>query len=178
MVASTALRSGGTKSCGCLRRAINSQTKSTHGGSNTAEYRIWRDMRMRCSNPCRKGYRHYGGRGIRVCDRWWNSFEAFLTDMGLRASPQHSVERIDNNGHCEPDNCRWATAREQANNKSTNRRISHNGCTQSLASWAKETGIRADTIKGRLNRDWTPERALTAPVGPNGPRRPSMACSR
>jgi hypothetical protein len=120
-------------------------------------------MRKRCFDPSNKCFAHYGGRGIRVCKRW-KTFEHFFVDMGPRPSPEHSLDRIDNDGHYSPDNCRWATRLEQANNKTATHWISHDGRTQSLASWARETGIGFSTIRYRLNSGWPVSRALeTAP---------------
>ena len=91
--------------------------RRTHGGTKTPEYVIWYAMRQRCNNPHNKGWRNYGGRGITVCDRWQHSFAAFLEDMGRRPSRELSIDRIDNDGNYEPDNCRWATAKEQRANR-------------------------------------------------------------
>lgn len=98
-------------SCGCYR----GEAHRTHGGSASDEFRIWAEMRKRCSNPKQKSWQHYGGRGISVCDRW-QSFENFLADMGQRPSKGHSIDRIDNDGNYEPGNCRWATKSEQVRN--------------------------------------------------------------
>lgn len=119
-VTSGRLRNGQTMSCGCLN-AILTQHRSTthgHGGRNASpEYRSWCHLIDRCENPNSEDYANYGGRGIRVCERWRNSFEAFLEDMGERPSPKHSIDREDVNGHYEKSNCRWATASQQSRNR-------------------------------------------------------------
>lgn len=115
------LISGKVISCGCYRREMLSRTKATHGesrvGALTAEYRCWRWMKKRCLNPSSIGWADYGGRGITVCDRWLADYLNFLTDMGRKPSPVHSLDRIDVNGNYEPSNCKWATLSEQARNR-------------------------------------------------------------
>ncbi len=115
------VRSGKSKSCGCLAREWTSANKRTHGRSFSQgynkTYRAWQSMIDRCTNRNVPNYRHYGGRGIEVCDRWRTSFENFLADMGDSPGPGFSLDRINNDGHYEPSNCRWATARQQRINQ-------------------------------------------------------------
>lgn len=120
-------------------------------------------MRQRCENPESTQWPHYGGRGIKVCERW-ASFENFLADMGEKPTDKRTLDRLDNAKGYEPGNCRWATAKEQMNNQRRNRLITYNGRTQTMAQWSAETGIKPHTILARLSHyGWTVERTLTTP---------------
>ncbi len=122
-------------------------------------------MLTRCENPRCEAYPRYGGRGIEVCKRW-QTFENFLADMGPRPSADHSIDRIENDGNYEPGNCRWATDAEQNQNTRSNRLLTYAGRTQPLSVWAREFGIRRETVRERLKAGWDVERALT--VAPRG----------
>lgn len=128
------------------------------------EYIIWRNMRGRCSNPGNNRYATYGARGISVCERWDRDFLNFLEDMGRRPSPKHSLERIDNDQGYFPENCRWATRKEQARNRRSSRFLDFNGQTRTSAEWSELTGISQGTLHARLKSGWPVERALTQPV--------------
>lgn len=118
LVVSKHLLSGESQSCGCLKNDLLRERSTTHGATRYPEYEIWQAMIGRCSRPASSGYRNYGGRGIAVCERWRDSFEAFLADVGRRPSPLHSIDRIDNDGNYEPGNVRWATREQQVRNRS------------------------------------------------------------
>jgi len=122
IASANSLRRGRVKSCGCLRRKIAADNHRKHGeaprnGNASPEYRTWQAMKTRCLNSRQPGFKNYGGRGIDVCDRWVNSFDAFLSDMGRKPSPQHSIERINNDAGYFPENCKWATRSEQRRNQ-------------------------------------------------------------
>lgn len=150
------MRSGKSKSCGCLNREMIGDRARTHGKSKTKEYAVWARMWARCTNPTVDRYPRYGGRGIVVCERW-KSFENFLEDMGPLPTPQHSIGRLDNDANYAPDNCRWETRLEQANNTSTTVFIEFNGVRKPLQEWARETGIPAQRLTQRFNAGMSPE---------------------
>jgi len=124
------------------------------------EYWVFHDMRKRCLCVSRENYRNYGGRGIAVCAEW-QSFKAFYRDMGPRPSPKHTIERIDNDGDYEPNNCRWATRAEQLRNTRCTHFITFNGITLCLTDWAKRLGMSRSALDSRLSRGWPLERAMT-----------------
>lgn len=164
LVLQASLRSGSTTSCGCLHSEVVSNTFSTHRLSRSPEYLIWSSMKRRCYNQRNIGYALYGGRGIKVCDRWRNDFLAFLNDMGPRPSLKHSLDRIDNDRDYEPGNCRWATIQEQGRNKRSNHFLTFDGKTLTIAEWAELTNIPQIVLRSRINANrWSVERALTTP---------------
>ncbi len=154
-------RRKGTRSCGCLQRELTSACHRDHGLSHSPEYAVWSAMIHRCSSPLDKEYKRYGGRGITVSPRWIKSFEAFLADMGHRPSPKLTIDRINNDGHYEPENCRWTTMKENSRNNRRNRMITHHGQTKCLAEWAELYHLKPQTISRRLARGWSVERAFT-----------------
>ncbi len=162
------LNIGVTRSCGCIRREQLSARRLKHGEANpwnqTVEYRTWVSMKRRCYTAEGPDRKHYRDRGITVCDRWRDSFDNFLADMGRRPSPQHSIDRIDNDGNYEPGNCRWATKREQNCNSRNNRRLTAFGKTQPISEWAREAGISRSVLEKRLASGWTIEDALQRPL--------------
>jgi hypothetical protein len=162
------LKSGVSKSCGCLReeRRIASITK--HGCSkqagNSSEYNSWLGMRARVYNPNANAYHRYGGRGIKVCPRW-DSFDAFLKDMGKKPSARHSLDRRDNDGDYCPENCQWALPHDQSNNRKNNTRITFGGKTLTVTQWAREIGLSPEGMFYRIyDAKWDIERAMTTPV--------------
>lgn len=153
------LRSGVSLSCGCMRNEMTTVRNITHGRSKTLAHRIWCVMKTRCVNPNATGYENYGGRGIKVCERW-QSFENFLADMGEPPSSKHSIDRIDVNSDYCPENCRWATDTEQARNKRSNRTLEFRGETRTVSEWSESLGIAYQTILHRLRAGWSVDDAL------------------
>jgi hypothetical protein len=165
------LRRGITRSCGCLRREVTRRMTTKHGaarrvgGKKVSEYLVWRNMKRRCHDPKNKHYENYGGRGITVCPEWINDYAAFAAHVGKRPSPTHSIERIDNNGHYEPGNVRWATQSEQCRNQRKSILLTHGGETKPLKEWAEKLRIPYYTLFARIRKlGWSVERALIEPV--------------
>lgn len=158
VICGSSMKNGSTKSCGCLHIEINqNRTPSRkHGeGNKTTEYKTWAGIKRRCTNPNEKSYPNYGGRGIKMCTEWLNSYETFLADMGRKPTPQHSIDRIDNNGDYCKENCRWVTQIEQCNNQRNNVIVKHKTTGiiySSLASAERATGYKAKIIGQQLYR--------------------------
>lgn len=153
------LKIGNTKSCGCLRKDIMTKKFRTHGMAKTTEYKSWANMKNRCLNKNLDCYKYYGGRGIKVCDEWKNSFETFYKDMGDKPKGTN-IDRIDNNGNYCKENCRWATRKEQMRNTRRNKMITYRKETMSLAEWAERLSINYPMLWQRLKRGWSIEKTF------------------
>lgn len=165
-VRGTCLRNGANKSCGCYTRSRLGNASRTHGetaNGGTVEYRAWRSMLQRCYDPGCKSYKNYGRRGIVVCERWRSSYEMFLSDMGRKPSPEMTIERTDNMKGYSPDNCRWATRKEQCRNQRTSRHLTWRGETRCMIEWAELLGLSSPIICKRLKRGWSISKALGTP---------------
>jgi hypothetical protein len=167
------LRSGATASCGCFKLDQTRKAKTTHGhraGAKSSHvYGVWAAMHRRCRNPQDKSWVNYGGRGIKVCPQW-HDFAVFLGDMG-EPHKGMTLDRIDVNGDYCPENCRWATMREQQNNRSNNRRVVHRGISMTLADASRKSGIEYSVLYARSILLGWPDEALFAPVRPRNHQR-------
>lgn len=158
VVVGTSLTRGHTTTCGKHNLHLKQKYPLVYG--------VWNTMKQRCSNPNVASYKDYGGRGIKVCKRWVDSFEAFFDDMGDRPSPQHSIERRDNDGDYSPSNCFWAIKEVQVKNRRNNRMLTANGETLHMAEWARRLGCNPAAIIARLNSGMDEAEAVTKPVPP------------
>jgi hypothetical protein len=158
-IAGEYLRKGDTKSCGCLSIEVNGARFRTHGKTETREHLIWRAMKTRCSNPRQPGWKRYGGRGIKVCDRWADSFELFLEDMG-ECPKGYTIERINVDGNYEPSNCKWIQRSEQGKNTSRNRILTYKGESKILSEWVKELGVNRKFFDYRLSLGQSAEEVI------------------
>lgn len=166
----TNLVSGNTKSCGCLRKETSRKNvekhpfSKKHGKHGTRIYETWANMLSRCRNPKIRSYRDYGSRGIKVCEEWleFENFYKWALSSGYKENL--TIDRIDVNKDYSPENCRWATTKQQARNKRTSVFITYKGETKVLKDWAIEYKIDSSTLKGRISRGWRIEDALTKPV--------------
>ena len=163
VVRTASLVSGNTKSCGCLSLDVSRNRFLSHGLSDTREYNAWKSMQARCNSQGNASYSRYGGRGISVCERW-ESLENFILDMGKHPGEGYSIDRIDNDGDYTPENCRWATRKEQTRNMKTNRMLKLGSETLCVAEWADRIGVYPNLIHNRLQLGWSDEKALTEKV--------------
>lgn len=161
-VRGTALTSGTTESCGCMKPAAVASARASHGLARAPIYHVWASMRARCKNPNRPEFSNYGGRGITVCSRW-ESFDAFFSDMGNPPFKGAQIDRIDNSRGYEPGNVRWVTAKQNMLNRRVTRTVSINGEVMPVVTASELTGIKVDTLKDRANKGWEGDR-LIAPV--------------
>lgn len=166
MVYGQNMKRGLSASCGCRIPALTATRSYRHGDAPrrkmASEYGTYKAMIARCHSPRATAYPDYGARGIFVCQRWRGSYAAFLADMGRRPSPQHTLDRQDNNGPYNPDNCRWVTRTVQAENRRSSIWITIGGETMVMQRWCERTGVCPKLASQRIRRGWTPERAVTA----------------
>ena len=169
VVKSGNLKSGKTKSCGCFnseRIRLANKQKAKHGGCGTRLYGIWIDMRARCNVEKSINWHLYGGRGIKVCEEWQKDFSLFR-DWALANGYEEGLQldRVNNDGNYEPENCKWSTRSEQGNNRRTCKYITIGGITKTVSEWCEETGVNRCTAYNRINRGWLPEKAVTEKAG-------------
>ena len=155
------LKTGHIRSCGCLQREINIKRLTTHNLSKSRLYEIWGAIKNRCLNKNLKTYKNYGGRGITVCQEWLNDFKTFY-DWAINNgySVGLTIDRINNDGNYEPDNCRWASRKTQANNRRTCKTFTYNGVTKNYKQWCEFLKINYKTFYSRISRGWKIENAL------------------
>lgn len=166
IVRGSCLRNGDTQSCGCLQKETIRAIRTTHGMSYDRIYNIYKKMVSRCNNPKETKYPIYGGRGIRVCKEWEDSFEKFYEwAVHNGYSETLTIDRIDVNGNYQPDNCRWANLKTQANNKRNNHNLTYKGETHTLSEWGEITGIGSRNIERRINKfHWNVEDTIEKPL--------------
>lgn len=152
------VNSGNTTSCGCFRRGLK---RGTQNKTDSKVYRAWQSMKRRCLYKKDIQYMNYGGRGITIDEKWRISFESFFNDMGEPPSKRHSLDRIDVNGNYNKENCKWSTVEEQHNNKTTSVKYFVIGAFYSARELSEVSGINAECIRRRVNRDWSIERAIS-----------------
>lgn len=154
-IASSSLLRAMTTSCGCFRKECLENRPSIHRGTKTPEYKSWLSMKRRCYCKTDKQYSRWGGRGITVCDKWKESFPNFLSDMGEKPSPYHTIDRIDNNGNYTPENCKWSNPKEQSRNRRSNKWYEYNGLKMIITDWGNYFGISSHAIQQKIRRGST-----------------------
>lgn len=158
------LKCGKTKSCGCWKNDVNSKRLKKHGCEPKRLYWIWGGIIQRCTNRNASEYKHYGGRGITVCDEWRYSFDAFRFWALVNGYAEGlSIDRIDNDGNYCPENCRWADNATQSRNRSDNHLITYDGRTQTVSDWANELNICKQTVIKRSERNWPLDKPIPRP---------------
>lgn len=169
-VSTANLNSGRVRSCGCLKSEKLSKRNITHNQRHSHLYEVWKSMKQRCYNPKLKSYKNYGGRGIKICEPWYNDFQAFYdwayangysTKEQQNETKKLTIDRIDNNGNYTPDNCRWVTRKQQASNLRTTKLVTIKGETKCVADWCREYNIHRSTYDTRIRKGMPPEEALT-----------------
>lgn len=163
-VVSGSLVSGNTQSCGCFRSQFAREKFTTHGMHGIKIYNVWRGMKSRCMNINTNYYSDYGGRGISVCEEWLEFINFYNWAMNSGYNGILTLDRVDNDGNYEPDNCRWSTMKEQANNTRTNVWYEYRGESKTLSQWSDICGIAQKRLRDRIGLGWTIERALFTPV--------------
>lgn len=158
-----ALRTGQKRSCGCLRDESTAARFTKHGMRESREYSIWQNMKNRCSDPKNLKFAYYGGKGVSVCPEWSDSFENFFRDMG-ECPTDYTIERMNNNRGYEPGNCVWASRKQQARNRRTNRFIEYQGRHITVSELAEGRTISPETLLSRIKSGWEMDRALNQPV--------------
>lgn len=152
IIRSSKLKHGSIESCGCYSPRSFTKSKGYHGMKGTPEYRSWMAMKARCYRETNKSYSLYGGRGIRVCQRWMSDFSNFLSDMGRKPTKEHTLDRINVDGDYSPNNCRWATMLTQCRNKRNNVTVFHMGKQRTFSELSDISGVKESTIRHRILR--------------------------
>lgn len=161
----TYLRTGDTVSCGCLAKQIITDRNTKHNLSNTRIYKIWKDMNKRCNNPNHWANKYYRSKNISVCDEWKKDFKSFYEwSMNNGYSDNLTIDRIDVNGNYDPNNCRWATMKQQCNNKTNNKRYFYKGRSYTISELSDLSGLKYGTLALRLRNGWDIETAMTKPL--------------
>lgn len=158
------LRSGHTRSCGCLSQENKRSLHRVHGMNGTPEYIAWQKIIDRCGNPNNPFWNRYGGRGITMFQPWRHSFEEFFKHIGRKPSPKHSIDRINNDGNYEPGNVRWATPLQQSRNRGGRVFVEYRGEKLCISEWSQKVGIKLGTLLKRIRNGWPIEKAMTTTV--------------
>lgn len=165
IVYALALKNGDTNSCGCLKKDLAKEKFSKHGLSKTRIYKTWIHIKERCINPKKTGFEYYGGRGIEICQEWLNFENFYEWSIKNGYANNLTIDRINVNGNYEPSNCRWATQKEQANNKRNNHFITYNNETHTIAEWAEILNMKASTLHSRIALlNWSIEKSFKTPI--------------